>query len=423
MKLIKKILYKNLTYAFYPIAFFIVIIIRLISPFYLIRWNCTISTRIGHYVENMNVYLSEKDVSKNKIKVKHFDIFYDREKICNEQVQKMLRRKVFFLPWFIMHPINTLNEFFFDKIYDSKRKHEIGYYREVGKVEKYLVAPLSSFDNLNSQDEAKIQLFFTQNEINEGEKNLKKIGINPENQIVSIILRDKDYLKRNYKEINSDHHSHRDTDLSFYEESIEYLIKKNIKVIVFGSKKERLKSENLKKEKNVFFYEEIDIKSDLMNIYILYKSKFVISSVTGLDSVPAIFKIPIIEVGFVPFALQRTYSNLYLSMFKNYYSKTLNRCLTMSEIFENDLHNIHGDSDLRDEIEFIHPSKEDILNSCIEMFRKIDSNYVSYNSKDQRSFRELYNFYINKYYPQRSVLVNYGTIAEDFLNKNKFILN
>ena len=42
----------------------------------------------------------------------------------------------------------------------------------------------------------------------------------------------------------------------------------NIKVIVFGGKKERLKSENLKIEKNVFFYEEIDIKSDLMNIYL-----------------------------------------------------------------------------------------------------------------------------------------------------------
>ena len=159
-----------------------------------------------------------------------------------------------------------------------------------------------------------------------------------------------------------------------------------------------------------------------MNIYFLYKSKFTISSVTGLDSVPASFKIPIIEVGFVPFALQRTYSKLYLSMFKNYYSKTLNRCLTMSEIFENDLHRIHGDSDLRDEIEFIHPSKEDILNSCIEMMKKINNNYDNYNAENQKYFRKLYNFNINKYYPKRSVLINYGTIAEDFLKKNKFIL-
>ena len=422
MSLLKKILYKSLTYAFYPFAFFLVIIIRLISPFYLIRWNCTISTRIGHYVENMNIYLSEREMKKNKINVKYLDIFYDRERICNKQVQKMMRRKVFFLPWFIMHPISTLNEFFFDKIYDSKRKHDIGYYREIGKVEKNLVAPLSSFDSLNSQVEAKIQLFFTPGEIDEGNRNLNKIGINLENEIVCIILRDKDYLENNYKEIDFDHHSHRDTDLSFYEESIEYLIKKNIKVIVFGCKREKLKSENLKKETNIFFYEEIDVKSDLMNIYFLYKSKFTISSVTGLDSVPASFKIPIIEVGFVPFALQRTYSKLYLSMFKNYYSKTLNRCLTMSEIFENDLHTIHGDSDLRDEIEFIHPSKEDILNSCIEMMKKINNNYDNYNSENQKSFRKLYNFNINKYYPQRSVLINYGTIAEDFLNKNKFIL-
>ena len=36
----------------------------------------------------------------------------------------------------------------------------------------------------------------------------------------------------------------------------------------------------------------------------------------------------------------------------------------MSEIFENNLFNIMGNSDLKDEIEFIHPTSEDILNSC-----------------------------------------------------------
>ena len=98
-----------------------------------------------------------------------------------------------------------------------------------------------------------------------------------------------------------------------------------MKVIVYGSKRKNLKNENLKIEKNIYFYDEIDFKSDLMNIYFLYKSKFVVSSVTGLDSVATAFKVPVIEVGFVPFVLQRTYSSLYLSLFKNYYSKSLNR--------------------------------------------------------------------------------------------------
>ena len=78
---------------------------------------------------------------------------------------------------------------------------------------------------------------------------------------------------------------------------------------------------------------------------------------------------------------------------------------------------------LKDEIEFIHPTSEDILNSCKEIIKKIDKNYINYDSENQKKFRDLYNCYIDKYYPQRIVKKNYGTIAEDFLNKNIFILN
>ena len=107
-----------------------------------------------------------------------------------------------------------------------------------------------------------------------------------------------------------------------------------------GVNKEEISSKNLLNNKNVTIYNESSFRSDFMDIFILSKSKFVISSITGLDSVPFIFKIPIIEVGVIPFVYQRTYSNLYISLFKNYFSKTLNRCLTMSEIFENDISHI-----------------------------------------------------------------------------------
>ncbi len=425
MMLFKKFFSRSITYLFYPVAFFLIIIIRLISPIYLIRWNCTVSTRIGHYVDNMNMYLCEKEIGKIKIKVKHLDIFYDREQVCNKQIQKMLRRKVIFLPWFIMHPISTLNEYFFDKIFDSKRKHDIGYYRELGKVEKNLVPPLYSWDNLNSVDQAKVQLFFNQNEIDDANQKMKKIGINPNDKVVSIILRDKDYLERNYKNINWLHHSLRDTDLGFYEKTIKYLIEQRIKVIVFGRKRENLKDEILKNESNVYFYEDILLKSDLMNIYLLYKSMFVISSVTGLDSVPASFKIPVIEVGVVPFCLQRTYSNLYLSLFKNYFSKTLNRNLTMKEIFENELFDIDGNSFLDDELNLVHPTEDDIKDACEEMMKKISKNYIQKNENihNQEKFKKMYSNYIDKYCPYRSVNFNKGSVGESFLERNKFLIS
>tara|TARA_B100000989_G_scaffold298989_1_gene291706 strand:- start:229 stop:1515 length:1287 start_codon:yes stop_codon:yes gene_type:complete len=423
-KYLYKLFYKTLTYLFYPIAFFLVLIIRLISPFFLIRWNCNISTRIGHYVENMNIYLCENELGLNKVNIKSLEIFYDREKICNVQIQKMLHRKCFYLPWFIMHPINTLNEFYFDKILDSKRKHELGYYRKIGFVEKNKIAPLSSFDNLNSQDKASLQLSFTNDEIREGNEYLKTININPDEKFISIILRDENYLKNSYKKINFAHHTHRNTDIKYFERTISYLIEKKSKVMIFGCERKKLTNLILKNSKNVYFYDDFDHKNDFINIFLLYKSKFVISSITGLDSVPTAFKIPVIEVGVVPFVLQRTYSNLFLSIFKKYYSKTLNRYLTTSEIFENEVFNIHGDSYLMEEIELMHPSEEDILSACKEMMSKLDHNFTenNVNKQNQIKFKKLYSHYIEKYYPQRAVIENKGTVAEDFLKKNEFFL-
>ena len=77
-----------------------------------------------------------------------------------------------------MHPINTINEYWFDKIFNSNRRHELGYYRKLNKL-NYLIPPLSSFDTLNAQDDAKIQLQFNQSEINIGNKILNKMGLNP----------------------------------------------------------------------------------------------------------------------------------------------------------------------------------------------------------------------------------------------------
>ena len=49
----------------YIIALPLVLIIRVISPIILIRWCCTQSTRIGHYAENLQIYLAMKEKKLN----------------------------------------------------------------------------------------------------------------------------------------------------------------------------------------------------------------------------------------------------------------------------------------------------------------------------------------------------------------------
>jgi len=316
-----------------------------------------------------------------------------------------------------MHPISTVNEYIFDKIIDSKRIHDLGYYRKINQLEEHLIAPLVDFDNTDVQSRSNIQLSFEDNEIKHGLEIMKKMGI--KNKIVSIIIRDEDYLKKQFPSIDWSYQSHRATHFKYFKKTALYLAEKGYSVVLFG----KIDEDNFNNE-NIINYSTNKLKSNFMDIFLMSKSQFVISSVTGLDSVPFVFKIPVIEAAVVPFGLQRTYSDLYLSLFKTYFSKTLNRKLSMKEIFENGLFKLSG-RDLKDEIEFIHPSEEDILDSAKEMIERLNNKFnQKKESVDlQNKFKENYKFLINKYAPKRKVENFNANIVEKFLERNQFLLD
>ena len=112
-----------------PLALIFVVIVRLISPIIIVRWGAIVSTRLGHFAENTNIYLSEKQLGKHDIKGKIiFDIFYFYPKVCNFQLAKMFKRKILVLPYFFMNNVNYINEFIINKFLKSNL-HDIGYYR------------------------------------------------------------------------------------------------------------------------------------------------------------------------------------------------------------------------------------------------------------------------------------------------------
>ncbi len=409
----------------YLIAIPAVILIRLISPFFLIRWYCTLSTRIGHYAENIQMYIAMKEQKKLfHSKKKFFDIFYDRKHICNKQLQKMWskNKNLFFLPNWIMDPINNVNEHFLDKIFDSKSVHYIGYYYDPKKILDYEVIPLDCVDTFNCVDNAGFCISFTDKEIEYGNKQLEKMGINENDKYVILVLRGSDYLKTEYPNIDWKRHDHRNTKIGYYNETIKFLNEKNYKVILIGSGA----SQNNTAQKNIINYEMSKFKSEFLDIFLFSKNncKFAISSITGVDSFAPIFKKHVLEVGVVPFCYARTYSKYYSFIFKKYYSKSLDRYLTMKEIFEFGLSKTFGD-DLKDELEFIHPNSQEILNSTKELMSKLDNNFQSNEEgkKLQKEFSEKYKLYIDKYQPERTNELVPGMVTENYILKNKYLLN
>ena len=103
----KKISTLILGILFSPLALVFVIFVRLISPIIVIRWHAIISSRIGHFAENLNIYLSEKKIGLHKLKGKIiFDLFYFGPAISNFQLAKMWKRQIVILPYFFMHVVS-----------------------------------------------------------------------------------------------------------------------------------------------------------------------------------------------------------------------------------------------------------------------------------------------------------------------------
>ena len=115
------------------------------------------------------------------------------------------------------------------------------------------------------------------------------MGISKDDKYVLLVLRDANYLKKKYPKINWQQHINRDTKIEYYYETIKFLHEKNFKVILIGAGE--LKHDKLF-QKNVINYEISEFKSEFLDIFLFSKDncKFVISSITGVDSFGPIFK-------------------------------------------------------------------------------------------------------------------------------------
>ncbi len=80
------------------IGLIIFLLIKILYPFILIRFYNIISTRLGHFLDDMDIYLSCKkknltNTDLNRYR-KSLDIFYFRSKISNKYVAKILKKKI-----------------------------------------------------------------------------------------------------------------------------------------------------------------------------------------------------------------------------------------------------------------------------------------------------------------------------------------
>jgi putative glycosyltransferase (TIGR04372 family) len=352
------------------------ILIKIISPFYLIRWHEIPSERIGHLAMESELYLCEKNLKLNIPNKPFLDIFFPGKKISNNFLLKMYSRKFLILPRFIVAPLCRMSREF-SKILNVKDLHEIGNNK------------FGSYDSLNLLDQNPAFLKFTNQEIIYGDKILNKLKINTKKKIVLLIIRDNSYLNKEFPKSDFSYFDFRNFDTKLFVSSVHRLIGLGYFVIRVGKYAEKKLPIN---SENFLDYPFCDLKSEFLDIYLAYKCFFCISSGTGLQEVVKIFRKKLVQFEGTLAGLP-TSSKDFLILNKNLVDKKTKKKLSLREIVKSGAHLFMEGKQFKEANILVEDnSEEEILDITNEIHLYANNqNYYDENDYNlQKKFKSLF---------------------------------
>ena len=360
VKKLRSFIYLVLQIPIYLISIPTIIVIRLIRPYFLIRWQQLKSSRIGHFAVETELYCCHRDAGINSPSQKYLDLFYMRKYICNKQLEKMWRRTLIILPAWLLHPLSRVNSFFCLFISGFKEHETVITDRD--KDVHYLLEKYPPHISFTPKEEIK------------GEEILKKFGSTKDAKFVCLNVRDSAYLDRHEEHNLRDwsYHNFRDGDIDRYVLAAEELASRGYYIFRMGIKVLKpLKSS----DPNVIDYANSDMRSAFMDIYLAAKCSFCLSTAAGIDGVSYIFRRPIAYI-FVPLGhlVGNNENNLIIT--KHHKHKKNKRELTVSEIFSSNVAlSVRGEEYELNDVELEENSPKEIKDLVIEMDERLNERW------------------------------------------------
>ncbi len=395
---------KLLTYIFFGSFFLIIIII--LRPLITIRIGKLNTSRIGHLAINTALYyIKNKKINKSK----SLDLFYCDRLVANRYLLNLWRKKINILPrMFLFSIFNLVIKFKYTLKYHYADNNDGG-----DQDPDHLLFKFDSILNIPDED------------IKKGEKILENLGTDSR-KIILFFARDEAYT--NYllsKKMDIRFHSYRNANIDNFLFAAEELTKKGYALIRVGSKvSKKIKTSS----KYIIDYSNSKYQSEFMDIYLQSICEFFISSGTGINEVARIFNKPILYVSFTPYAYTPTNHKNLICIYKKYRDTKTNRLLSLNEMFRRNLAQAyHKDIFIKNNIELIDNTPEEIKDAALEMLNAIKNNFQISN-KDiflHDKFWDIYYENIQKYANYRLGKRSSYTvqIGKKFLNDNLYLLD
>ncbi|MEO8172133.1 MAG: TIGR04372 family glycosyltransferase [Sediminibacterium sp.] len=343
----------------YLFAIPVVIFIRLIRPWFLVRFIGIFSERIGHFAGNTELYLCECDAGIDKPATSFADIcFFTSRVISNQQLATMWRRTIRIWPSWLVKPIEKIN-----RLLPGWEIHNRG----------------ENARDLNSLlDKTPPHLNFTREEEIMGQSQLAKMEIPAGVPFVCLLVRDDAYLNSS----DWNYHNYRDSSIENYILASEELAARGYYVIRMGQVvRAAMNTANPK----IIDYAVNGMRSDFMDIYLGAKCEFCITTGAGWDAVPSwLFRKPTVFTNLVPFGFIPTFSNRFLITTKKHIELTTGHELSVSEIFEKGVAFCMTSAQYQQkEIRLAENSPEELRDVAVEMTELINNKWTLANHEKE----------------------------------------
>ena len=348
----------------------VVLVIRLMRPWLLVRWGGLVSSRIGHFAANTELYFCEQDAGINVPKQRYVDLFYMTYRpICNQQLATMWKRALRVWSFWILFPISWVN-----RVIPGGAVHEIGNNTQHDRDVNNLLGRFPPHLKFTPEEEAR------------GEVDMRAMGIPKKAPYVCLIVRDSAYLDTHRSGRNWRYHDYRDSDIQNYILAAEELADRGFFVLRMGAKaRETMKSDHPR----IIDYAMNGMRSDFMDIYLGAKCAFCISVGTGFDAIPYVFRRPVAYVNMVPLGYLGTFWYQSLCIIKHYVTATENRYLALRDIVNQGAAFWPYTSDYDSNgIKLIENTPEEIRDIAIEMAERLNGTWQPHEDDEvlQRRF-------------------------------------
>ena len=384
-----------------PFALIVIGIFILLRPFVIIQIYKVHDWRIGHMVSATQRRTFEiKEWNSDHLRKKILIYFFGSKTSANDYYRDILLRQ----------HMSIQGHWGFLLFYISS------FFKSIVPASDYTV-----LDKAGLIMKHPVDIKFSKSEITEGDRFLKSCGLNQDSKYVCLNVRDSAYLSKTRKK-DFTKHELRNSDINTYIDSIRVLVDAGYAVFRMGS----LVEHQLDFKHPMFFdYASNGTRTEFLDIFLGSNCTFCISTGSGWDEIPRIFKRPTLYVNFVPILENNIVSRDLLLFPKYMRDKISGELLSLKELLSSFLYGQSNPVWVDKHNGIVQDlSSDDLMHATIEMIARVEGRFSpnEQQSQKQKNLRQAL-MSRSKFQPSAGYFPIRAEFATRFLNQNPNFLD